>query len=214
MLEELSKQYEYYREESDPWLISYSDLLTNLFVFFAFLLSISVINQYRMETVTNYFRKKPKYSLMDLKKQIDEIIVKNHLEKKISTAIGNEGLEIDFSHSLLFKSGESALLEDAKPHILLFTSELQSIDPKWAFLVEGHTDDVPIHTPLFPSNWELSAYRGMEFLNFLRKNGIDENRIQLRGYAHTRPKVSNVDPQGIPLEENRNTNRRVTLKIY
>ncbi len=199
---------------TDVWLLSYSDLITNLFVFFAFLLSISIINQYRLETVTNYFKKKPKFSLYDLKKQIDDIIVKNSLQEKITTAIGNEGLEIDFSHSMLFLSGEKELLESSKPHILKFIKELKSIDSKWRFVVEGHTDDVPIHTPIFPSNWELSSYRSMEFLNFLRANGIDEDRIQQRGYAHTKPKVANADEKGMPIEKNRATNRRVTVKIF
>jgi len=74
MLEDVYKQHESERENTEVWLMSYSDLLTNLFVFFAFLLSISVINQYRLGTVTNYFRKKPRYSLVDLKKKIDSII--------------------------------------------------------------------------------------------------------------------------------------------
>ena len=210
----LSKMHERRQTSSDFWLISYSDLITNLLVFFAFLLSISMINQYRLETVTNYFRNKPKFSLNDLKKQIDEIIIKNNLQDKMTTAIGNEGLEIDFSHSLLFLSGQKEILESAKPHILTFIQELKSIDPKWRFVVEGHTDDVPIHTTLFPSNWELSSYRAMEFLNFLRGNGIDEDRIQLRGYAHTKPKVANESEHGVPIDENRSKNRRVTLKIF
>lgn len=214
MLDEVLKRHEYERQTTEEWLLSYSDLLTNLFVFFAFLLSISVINRYRLETVTNYFKKQPKYSLMELKKKIDAMIEKHALQKKITTSIGFEGLEIDFSHSLLFKSGESILLESAKPHILTFIEELRTLEPKWRYIVEGHTDNVPIHTSLFPSNWELSAYRGMEFLNFLRTHGVDEKRIQLRGYAHTEPKVSNEDEQGVPIAENQATNRRVTLKIY
>ncbi|MBI2026798.1 MAG: flagellar motor protein MotB [Deltaproteobacteria bacterium] len=214
MLEELVQNSMFARNDESPWLLSYSDLITNLYVFFAFLLSMSVMSTYRFESLTNYFKKKPKYSLADLKKQIDSIIISNHLESKISTSIGQESLEIDFSHSLLFQSGESALLEEAKPHILTFVSELKTIDHKWAFIVEGHTDNVPIHTLKFPSNWELSAYRAMEFLNFLRFHGIDENRIQLRGFAHTRPKKLEEKAEVADAEEYRNINRRVTLKIY
>ena len=214
MFDSLYAQEPARKDNSEPWLLSYSDLITNLFVFFAFLLSISMINRHRLETITNYFREKPKYSLMDLKNQIDAIIKKNKLEDKISTAIGVEGLEIDFSHSLLFNSGESVLLPEAKPHISLFTEKLQSIDPRWQFVVEGHTDDIPIHTPLFPSNWELSAYRGMEFLNFLRSHGIHEERIQLRGHAHTKPKYIEKKENGEFSDAARTTNRRVTLKIY
>ena len=80
MFDSLYAQEPARKDNSEPWLLSYSDLITNLFVFFAFLLSISMINRHRLETITNYFREKPKYSLMDLKNQIDAIIKKNKLE--------------------------------------------------------------------------------------------------------------------------------------
>ncbi|MBT5495044.1 MAG: OmpA family protein [Alphaproteobacteria bacterium] len=80
--------------------------------------------------------------------------------------------------------------------------------------VEGHTDDVPIRTARFPSNWELSASRASSVVRYFIEQGIKPSRLKAAGYADTKPKLPNKDifDEGIP--ENREKNRRVGLRLH
>ena len=87
------------------------------------------------------------------------------------------------------------------------SSDLYSID------IEGHTDDAPISTPQFPSNWELSSARASAVARFLIGRGIKPERISVIGYADTKPKVPNRNAAGNPIPENRQENRRVMVRV-
>jgi len=71
--------------------------------------------------------------------------------------------------------------------------------------VEGHTDSDPIHSDKYPSNWELSAARASQVVNYYISQGIDPERFRAIGFAHTRPKKPNTSP------ENKSQNRRVEI---
>jgi len=73
--------------------------------------------------------------------------------------------------------------------------------------VEGHTDNLPIHTKEFPSNWELSTARAISVIRYLEEKGINKERLSALGYGEYRPLVSNNTP------ENRAINRRVGIII-
>jgi len=79
--------------------------------------------------------------------------------------------------------------------------------------VEGHTDDVPIKTLLYPSNWELSVHRATNVVKFLIERGVSPDRLKAAGYADTKPKVPNKDEAGNPIPENREKNRRIVIFI-
>jgi chemotaxis protein MotB len=83
---------------------------------------------------------------------------------------------------------------------------LQGI-PNREFLIVGHTDNVPIRSRRFPSNWELSAARGVTVARFLSENGMDANRIGAAGYADTQPVASN------DADEGRAQNRRIEIVL-
>lgn len=76
--------------------------------------------------------------------------------------------------------------------------------------VEGHTDDVPIHTEKFPSNWELSSVRATNVVKYLLAQGIEKERLKAAGYADSRPKEQE---QAMPIEEQRQANRRVVVFV-
>ena len=78
--------------------------------------------------------------------------------------------------------------------------------------VEGHTDDVPIKTVEFPSNWELSASRATHVVRYFMDNGIAKNKLKASGFADSRPKVPNII-EGKPSRENRAINRRVKVSV-
>ena len=79
--------------------------------------------------------------------------------------------------------------------------------------VEGHTDDLPIVSDRFPSNWELSAGRAASVARHLIGQGVEATRLDVRGYAHVRPLVPNLDAHGTPIPGNRELNRRVMIVI-
>ena len=79
--------------------------------------------------------------------------------------------------------------------------------------VEGHSDNVPINTRQYPSNWELSARRATNVVRFLIKQGIEENKLRAVAYAHTQPKLPNNSQSGQALLENQAVNRRVVLYV-
>jgi len=114
-------------------------------------------------------------------------------------------LEIDIKSSILFASGTASLSEDAED-ILASIAVLLKGYPN-DIQVEGFTDNRPIKTRAFPSNWELSSSRAASVVHLFEDEGVDPKRMQAIGYGEYRPKADNATREG------RNTNRRVNLVI-
>jgi len=105
-----------------------------------------------------------------------------------------------------FDSGSAELTSDFKPVLKIIRGVLADTPGK--IQVEGHTDNIPINTARFRSNWELSSARAVSVAHGLFKNGaLDENRFTITGYASTHPLVSNDTAEG------RARNRRVEIVI-
>jgi flagellar motor protein MotB len=121
---------------------------------------------------------------------------------------------LEMSSAAFFDSG-SATLSDAGQAILRdAAAKLQSDEYKdYAITVEGHTDDTPIHTAQFPSNWELSTARAAAVVHFLLDQGISAQKLRAAGYADTFPKAPNRDANGNPIPANQALNRRVVIKL-
>lgn len=116
---------------------------------------------------------------------------------------GREGLTLRIADNLLFASGQAELMYDGMMLISQLTDFLNAFEGEIS--IEGHTDNIPINTPQFPSNWELSSDRAISVLRFLEFDGIPANRMRAVGYADTRPLQPNDTPA------NRAGNRRVEL---
>ncbi len=114
-------------------------------------------------------------------------------------------LEIDIKSSILFRSGGAELSEDAEDVLATIASLLQSYPND--VQVEGFTDNIPIKTKLFPSNWELSSSRAASVVHLFEEEGVDPKRMLAIGYGQHRPKEDNATERG------RNANRRVNLVI-
>ena len=116
---------------------------------------------------------------------------------------GREGLTLRISDNLLFASGQAELRYEGMVLISQLTGFLNAFEGEIS--IEGHTDNIPINTPQFPSNWELSSDRAISVLRYLEFDGIDATRMRAVGYADTRPLQANDTP------ESRAGNRRVEL---
>jgi chemotaxis protein MotB len=115
------------------------------------------------------------------------------------------GVVIDISASALFRTGDATLQPDVQDVLrkvaAVLGKENQPIE------IEGHTDDVPIKTAQFPSNWELSSARASSVARLLIENGVAAPRLSVVGLASNQPLVPNDSP------EHRAKNRRVTITI-
>lgn len=115
------------------------------------------------------------------------------------------GVRVEINASVLFARGEATLEEDSSRALRAVGDVLKNGD--YAIQVEGHTDDIPITSARFPSNWELSAVRASSVVRLLIDKGVGATRLTALGYGENRPVESNDS------EEGRARNRRVTLMI-
>ena len=145
--------------------------------------------------------------LEEVKKELDEYIEQNNLEDELSTELADDGLMIRIKEKALFPSGSAELVGDAQKIGPVVAGLLANIPQR--VLISGHTDNVPINTPQYPSNWELSSYRALNFMKYLLSinSGLNPARFSAQGYSEYRPIASNDDEIG------RTKNRRVEILI-
>lgn len=127
-------------------------------------------------------------------------------EGKIHVVQSSWGISIEVNASLLFAPAD-AKLSTASIQTLKSIADLLK-KPGYKIRVEGHTDNKPIKTPYFPSNWELSSARATGVLRHLIDLGIEGSRLSAVGYADTRALSDNQSGEG------RNRNRRVQLMVF
>ncbi|MFO1242896.1 MAG: flagellar motor protein MotB [Rickettsiales bacterium] len=212
-----------HEEAEENWLISYADMITLLLCFFVILLSVSEPKKEQLEAVSEAMKQaindakkeeKKQDPMEDLKQDLETMIVDDALEEAMSVAETEKGIVIDLSTAAFYESGSATIRKDAEPYLQRMTEILKKFDlDEHLINVIGHTDDAPIHTAEFPSNWELSAVRATRIVRFFADNGIDHHILRSSGFADTEPKWRNLDDLGNPIEENRERNRRITIKI-
>lgn len=115
------------------------------------------------------------------------------------------GITLDIDASVLFESGQATL--DVKAIVVLANVGKILAGSDFPITVEGHTDNAPINSVLFPSNWELSVVRASSVVRLFIENGVDARLLTATGFADQRPVASNDTPQG------RQRNRRVAITI-
>ena len=126
----------------------------------------------------------------------------------------DKGITIELASSAFYKPGSADFRQEAI--IVLEKISEMLIAPKYMAYyveVEGHTDDDPINTARFPSNWELSTGRSTTVVRYFIGQGMDFRRLSAKGFAETRPKVPNRDEEGNPIPENQMENRRVVINV-
>lgn len=114
-------------------------------------------------------------------------------------------LEVELQTDVLFASGQAQLSDAALSIMQRLADDLKHLPN--LIRVEGHTDDVPISTAAYPSNWELSAARAASVVSLLMQQGVEPTRLSVIGLGQYHPVVSNATAEG------RNRNRRVLLVI-
>ncbi len=141
-------------------------------------------------------------------REVREIVKGQGLEGSIDVRKQERGVVISINERLIFKSGRSDIEKESEDKVLKIGRDILANIPNKHIRIEGHTDNVPIKSPLYPSNWELSSARATNVLRILvDKAGIDPKLISAVGYGEFTPLVPNDS------DLNRQKNRRVDIVI-
>ncbi|MEK7384746.1 MAG: flagellar motor protein MotB [Elusimicrobiota bacterium] len=192
-------------DESDPkvcqighpapaWLVNYADLMTELVCFFVILYALSAALNKDVQKAS---------------KDVKEMMEKGEIKGEVK--IDKEGLKISIEEqgaAGFFASGDAEPTAEMDATLAKLVPNLRKLTENHELLVEGHTDDQPIHNAYFDSNWELSTARSTSVTRLLiEKYGIPKSHIGAVGYGDTRPVAPNDTP------DNRAKNRHVVFFI-
>lgn len=143
--------------------------------------------------------------LRNMAKDLNQALAPLVEEGKVTVTEGAFGITVDINASLLFAPGDARLDLPAVRALVAVARILAPTD--FPIIVEGHTDNTPINTPQFPSNWELSGVRASSVVRLFIESGVDARRLTATGYADQRPLADNATAEG------RQRNRRVAITI-
>jgi chemotaxis protein MotB len=219
-------------ENAERWLLTYSDLITLLMIFFIVLYAMSNIDAKKYSNMAQSMNiamggggksiigtsdnssikdSSPaviteEQKLSGLKGEVDQYLNDAGLSGNVSTQLDERGLVIRMENSILFDSGKADIKPESKNILLKIGQTLNKIVNY--IRVEGHTDNVPIRSSLFRSNWDLSAARATNVVElFVNESKVSPARLSEVGYGEYRPVATNETDAG------RAKNRRVDIVI-
>ena len=221
------------KENLERWLLTYADLITLLLAFFVMLYVFSKQDTRKYDAMT--MQLKAIFSggagvvveggrtgsrtieattegpsdiqiRRELEKQIKELSQAEGQENNISVITDERGIVIRIMDKAFYDTGKADLKEKARATLDKIAPVIKTLPNE--IRIEGHTDNVPISTYEFKSNWELSVRRATEVVRYLvEKVGISPKRISAAGYAEYRPVAENDS------EANRALNRRIEIIV-
>ena len=210
-----------FEEDKEDWLTTYADAITLLMAFFVMLLSFTKYDIPALEEAAAAFKMtigkqdQATSPIQLLKLDVQDVVYNMQADQVVNIDKDDKGIVIDLASSAFYKPGSADIREEAAPLLEKIAQTLKA--PRYLPYhvdVEGHTDDVPIATEKFPSNWELSAGRATRVVRFFIDQGVDVVRMKATGFAEAQPKAPNRDAEGKPVKENQAKNRRVTVRVY
>ncbi|OPY58801.1 MAG: Motility protein B [Pelotomaculum sp. PtaU1.Bin035] len=216
----------------ERWLLTYSDLITLLMIFFVVMYALSSINSRKFQAMAISMAKamgggqsvltNPGASLAPgvsgeadiaeanelerIKTELQEYIDQNGLAGKVSVNIEDRGVVLSFQDVALFPLGSAQLAPSAR-NLIVKVGQILLRSTQY-IRVEGHTDNLPINTREFPSNWELSVARSTSVVQeLIRELNFPPWRLSASGYGEFRPRAPNDSV------DNRQQNRRVDIVV-
>jgi len=214
-------------DNEERWLLTYSDLITLLLGLFVILYAMSKIDAGKYAEFVNAMEgvfgspkgvmsgqggvvQAPMPSVQTERQKImDELRSAMHIEEHklpITISVNERGITVHIMEEMLFASGSAVIISSSLEELDSLAKALQGL--RNDIRVEGHTDNVPINTDVFPSNWHLSVARAVNVGYYLiQRHGLNPERVSVVGYSEYRPLVPNDSP------ENRARNRRVDIVI-
>jgi chemotaxis protein MotB len=218
---------------STGWLITYSDMITIMLCFFIIFFTMAAKETTVLSEIKNNLSTKitaladenkklqiekenlatKLFDLTNIENDVNTskedfiaFLRENDLLNQVKILQNEKGLLIRFNDNVFFPSAKADLSKNGYEVLSLMGDKLKKIDND--IIVEGFTDNLPIHTKEFPSNWELSVARAISVVKYLtEEKGIDPNRISVSGYGERNPIDTNDTKEG------RANNRRIEITI-
>ncbi|OYV41280.1 MAG: flagellar motor protein MotD [Rhodospirillales bacterium 20-64-7] len=147
-------------------------------------------------------------ALQQVEKQLRAVLQPLTAKNQVSMKSEPLTLTIQLNDSVLFPSGQAVLLPEARALLNNVSESVAKLPAPFNIIIQGYTDDQPIDTAQFPSNWSLSAERAATVVELFADKSIDGNRLSAQGFAEFAPIASNTTPDG------RAQNRRVAIVIH
>ena len=209
--------------EKDRYLITYADLITLLLGLFIILYSISNVDVQKfskmISAMGNFFGNDGKIigltqnqnvidvsPISNLKSGLDKVIKDNGYESSIRLEENERGITLHILEDILFASGKSELNDSSGLVLSKIAAIIRELPND--VRVEGHTDNIPIKSVQFPSNWHLSVARALSTAYYLIHNeGLSPEKVSVVGYSEYKPIADNTTLDG------RSQNRRVDIVI-
>ncbi|MDH5560637.1 MAG: flagellar motor protein MotB [Deltaproteobacteria bacterium] len=198
-------------EERVEWIYTYGDMVTLLLAFFILLFAMSKTEENLFKAISASFKGGPPASpfvfsgLPTFMENIEAALKKSDISEVTDITVDDRGITVSFSDTVMFAPGSATPTQLGNDVIEKFSRILHAISNR--VIVEGHTDNTPIRTPIFPSNWELSGARSGSVARLLESFGVKSKRIEIAGYGSTRPKVPNDS------SELKSLNRRIDILV-
>ena len=207
--------------DNEDWLITYADTITLVLTLFVLLFSLSQVDQKKFEKVKEsinkeLLKKDDNVSFQQMENKVKGIFQNSGGGGKVLVNMDADGLRIELSSSALYGSGSADIKNEVIPELkelAQLISRMRVTFPNYLVEVEGHTDNNPINTERYPSNWELSTNRATNIVKFFIEQGIPPTKLRAAGYSDSRPKLPNTDRDGNPIYENQAANRRVVIYV-
>ena len=219
----------------DDWLMTYADMITLLLCFFAVFLAIAIPDERKFEAAKQQVAEQFSNGNSDhlkgvhtlppsptdaaptsdvLYKALPSIVDRFQDNKDVEVEKGDRITTIEMNSAPFFPVGAATLSQSGVVVLSELQPTLMSDEYKdYMISVEGYTDDSPIKTAQFPSNWELSTARAASVVRSLIDLGVPAERLRAVGFAESSPKVPNRDEAGNPIPENQAQNRRVVIRL-
>jgi chemotaxis protein MotB len=188
-----------------PWLYTAVDLITQCLMFMVLITTFGATILITTSSPAIKISPKALSKLSQQHQRMERMLARTDLKKSIKLVRDKGNLALLLSDAIFFDSGR-AELKPAAHHILAQIGGALS-EGSYQIRVEGYTDDRPIHTKLFPSNWELSAARAITVLRDLLDHGVPAARLAAAGYGEHHPRYPNNSAT------NRAANRRVEIVL-
>lgn len=207
-------------QESDDWQITFADMVMQLFCFFILIAAVSSVDVEQYREVADSMKKAMgvQQSVAQAKEK-DLQTIRQELEKIVSAdqnvasfETRSNAVALGLKEGVLFPLGTADLNESSYAILKKIAGSLTNI--KYRITIEGHTDNLPIQSLQFPSNWELSSARAGAVARLFIQNGISKEKVQIIGFADNKPLMPNTDSQGQSIPQNQAQNRRVVILVH
>ena len=212
------------------WQLTLADMMMLLLCFFVIMLSVSKVDQNQYEAMSDILAEammgknapskraaeqaqaptvqKPK-NLFELQLELAKLIGKE--SKAVNLRLRPDAVAINLKGGVFFQLGSAELTSEALRILDKLAPPLT--EAHYKLTIEGHSDNLPIKSAQFPSNWELSSARASSVARYFIAQGFPKDAIRVMGLADTQPLAPNEDKKGTSIPANQSKNRRVVILV-